>query len=55
MDAVLAGLQWQRSGAFDERYARLRPRGAAAAMKELQATELYRQAQADLQALEVPA
>jgi beta-N-acetylhexosaminidase len=53
MDAVLAGLQWRRPEAFDERYARLRPRGAVAAMKELQGTELYRQARADLQALEV--
>ena len=55
MDAVLADLQWRRPGAFDERYARLRPRGAVAAMEELQATELYRRARADLQALAVAA
>jgi beta-N-acetylhexosaminidase len=53
MDAVLAGLQWRRPTAFDERYARLRPRGAVSTMKELQATELYRQARADLLELEV--
>jgi len=52
MDAVLAGLQWRRPGAFDERYARLRPRGVVAAMEELQTMELYRQARTDLQALE---
>jgi beta-N-acetylhexosaminidase len=55
MDAVLAGLRWRRPGVFDERYARLRPRGAAATKEELQATELYRQARADLRALEVSA
>jgi beta-N-acetylhexosaminidase len=55
MNAVLAGLQWRRPRAFDERYARLRPRGAVSTMKELQATELYRQAWADLEALELAA
>ena len=55
MDAVLSGLQWRRPGNFDERYARLRPRGAAEGMKQLLATELYRQVLADLLALDVSA
>ncbi len=54
MDAVLQRLQWQRSAAFDQRFARLRPRGAALPMSELGRTELYRRALEDLKAL-VPA
>ena len=51
MDAVLSGLRWRRPRTFDERYGRLRPRGAAAGIGGLQLTELYRQARADLEAL----
>jgi beta-N-acetylhexosaminidase len=52
MDAVLSGLRWQRPRSFDQRYARLRPWGTAAEIKQLQATELYRQARADLEVLD---
>jgi beta-N-acetylhexosaminidase len=48
MDEVLGGLRWRRSAAFTQRHARLAPRGAAPSMAELRASELYRQALADL-------
>jgi len=51
MDAVLAGLRWRRPGTFDGRYGRLQPQGLAKTMRQLQASELYRQAQLDLDAL----
>jgi hypothetical protein len=48
MDAVLSGLRWRRSRAFDERYSRLRPKGAAPGIDELRASELYLSASADV-------
>ena len=51
MDDVLDRLQWQRSAAFDQRFARLRPRGAALPMSELGRTELYMRALDDLKTL----
>jgi beta-N-acetylhexosaminidase len=52
-DQVLDGVRWQRSAEFDERLARLRPRGDAPAMQMLQATALYRAARRDLELLAV--
>ncbi len=49
-DRALAGISWKRTEAFAQRLERLRPRGAAPTMDELQASELYRAARADLQA-----
>jgi beta-N-acetylhexosaminidase len=51
MDVVLAGLQWRRSTAFAQRYARLVPRGPAATMKQLSESELFDRARGDLAAL----
>lgn len=55
MDAVLGGLRWQRPGTFEERYARLRPRGVTSGMDMLRRSELYRQARVDLEVLDVSA
>jgi len=51
MDAVLASLRWRSSAPFAERFGRLRPKGPAPAMAELQQRELYRQAVTDLETL----
>jgi beta-N-acetylhexosaminidase len=51
MDAVVDGLRWRPGARHAERIARLAPRGAALGMKELAATELYRAASRDLDAL----
>jgi len=48
-DEVLSQLRWSRSPAFDQRLARLVPRGAAEPMKSLAAGGLYQQARADLE------
>ncbi|HQR72474.1 MAG TPA: beta-N-acetylhexosaminidase [Burkholderiaceae bacterium] len=48
MDAVLNQLTWRRTAQFDQRFARLRPRGPAYPMTELVRTELYEGAKADL-------
>jgi beta-N-acetylhexosaminidase len=50
-DQVLAGLRWRRSAAFDERAARLAPRGAWIGMEALQATAMYRAARGDVESL----
>jgi beta-N-acetylhexosaminidase len=52
MDAVLDRLKWQRTAEFDQRFARLRPRGPAYAMSELLRTELYARALDDVRALD---
>lgn len=52
MDQVLAELQWRRSREFDQRVARLRPRGAALSLDQLRGTELYQVAKADLESLD---
>jgi beta-N-acetylhexosaminidase len=54
MDQALDQLQWRRSAAFDQRFARLRPRGLASSMTELARTELYRQALEDLKNIAPP-
>ncbi len=51
MDAVLAGLRWERNPAFDQRMARLMPKGPSMSMHELREAEVYRLAKADLSAL----
>jgi beta-N-acetylhexosaminidase len=51
-DQVLDGVRWQRSSAFDERVARLVPRGTALDIDSLQATAMYRAACADVRSLE---
>jgi len=50
-DEVLAEVQWKHTDAFDERAARLAPRGAALSIDALQATALYRSARTDVAAL----
>lgn len=47
-DEVLAGLRWNPAPAFEQRRARLEPRGTAPAMPRLQASELYQAALRDL-------
>lgn len=49
-DELLTGLKWSASPAFAERLARMQPRGAALPIETLQASMLYRQALADVQA-----
>ncbi len=49
-DELLAGLRWTSSPGFEERLARMQPRGDALSIEALQASQLYRQARADLQA-----
>jgi beta-N-acetylhexosaminidase len=51
MDTVLERLAWRRTAQFDQRFARLRPRGPAYPMAELIRTELYRQALEDVRSL----
>lgn len=51
MDQVLGELQWRQSREFDQRVARLRPRGSALSGRELSETELYQVAKADLELL----
>ncbi len=48
MDQVLDTLRWKRTPAFETRFSRLQPRGQAATMVELQATDLYQSARRDL-------
>jgi beta-N-acetylhexosaminidase len=49
MDAALGKLRWQRSATFDQRFARLRPRGAVYPMSELVRTELYQSTRRDIE------
>jgi beta-N-acetylhexosaminidase len=51
MDKVLRELQWRQSREFDQRVARLRPRGSALSGRELPETEVYQVAKADLKLL----
>ena len=48
MDQVLGAVKWERSAAFDGRFARLQPQGNALSMGELVDTDLYRHARRDL-------
>jgi beta-N-acetylhexosaminidase len=48
MNAALDEVQWQRSALFDQRFARLRPKGLAYSMSELRRTELYGRAFEDV-------
>lgn len=48
MHEVLDGLAWRSTLEFEQRYARLRPRGPALTMDALRATELYQRASSDL-------
>ena len=52
MDEVLSVLEWRRSRGFDQRLARLRPRGPALSAGQLVETELYRIAKADVALVE---
>ena len=52
MDAVLAGLRWERTPGFDQRISRLTPKGPSVPMGELRAAEVYRLAKADLALLD---
>ncbi|HEX7155836.1 MAG TPA: beta-N-acetylhexosaminidase [Burkholderiaceae bacterium] len=47
-ERVLAGLRWDPAPAFEQRRSRLVPRGAAPAMAQLQASEVYQAALRDL-------
>lgn len=47
-DALLHGLRWSSSPGFEERRARMQPRGAALSIDRLQASSQYRQAVDDL-------
>jgi len=49
---VLDTLRWQRTAAFETRFARLQPRGQVATMVELLATDLYQSARRDLAEME---
>jgi beta-N-acetylhexosaminidase len=51
MDEVLQCLQWRRTAAFDERFARLQPRGTGMPIRALRKTELYQQALTDVSLL----
>ena len=51
MDEVLAGLKWKRNRVFEERTARLVPRGPATSKTELRASELYQLTLGDLDVL----
>ncbi len=51
VDQVLDGVRWARSAAFDERVARLAPRGAAPGMESLQSASLYRAALRDVESI----
>jgi beta-N-acetylhexosaminidase len=48
MDAVLEQLRWGRTAQFDQRFARLRPRGPAYPMAELRRSEFYQRALGDV-------
>ena len=48
MDQVLNALDWKRPAGFDQRCARLQPRGPALSMAELRASDLYRAAGQDI-------
>jgi beta-N-acetylhexosaminidase len=48
-DAVLSGLQWERSSAFEQRLARLRPLGDAPSIDDLQRDPRYRAARRDVE------
>jgi beta-N-acetylhexosaminidase len=50
-DQVLNGVRWKRDPAFEERAARLTPRGMALDMDALQSTATYRAARADIRSL----
>jgi beta-N-acetylhexosaminidase len=50
-EQVLAAVKWTRGTDFDERAARLSPRGAALDMEALQLTAMYRSARADVESL----
>jgi beta-N-acetylhexosaminidase len=49
-DRVLDGLRWRRTAAFEQRLARIVPRGRAPAPEELRAAAAYRSACADVEA-----
>jgi len=51
MNEVLAGLAWRSTPEFEQRYARLVPRGASPRMTQLRELELYRVAADDLAGL----
>jgi beta-N-acetylhexosaminidase len=44
MNDVLAGLRWRRTTAFEQRLARLLPRGPASTKAQLKVSETYRRA-----------
>ena len=48
MDQVLGALTWKRTAALDARFARLQPRGPAATLVELRASDVYQSARRDL-------
>jgi len=48
-DRVLDGLRWQRKDTFDQRVARITPRGAAVDLLTLKADQTYRGALADIE------